>query len=88
MAVASLMFGLFALGAACIGFFPGLNLVNLCATLPLSFLGVVVSIVALAQPPERNGRAAAGAGLALSLLAMLVAGVRIVISLLVGGGVL
>ncbi len=88
MGVASMLVGLFALGSACVAFMPALNLVNYCVTFPLALLGIVLSLVALASPPERVSRLVAGTGLALSLLAMLLAGVRVVISLFIGAGIL
>ncbi len=88
MNVAAFLFGLFAMASACVAFVPGLNMMNYCITLPLSILGLVLSVVALTQAQPRGARWPAGFGLALSLMALMAAGIRIVISLLTGGGIL
>lgn len=85
MNVAAVLIGLFAFFSACVAFFPLLNALNYCVTLPLSLLGIVFSLVAISRQGE--ARALALLGLVLNLLALFIAGVRVVLSFWFGGGI-
>ncbi len=84
MSPAATLLGFFALLSACVAFFPLLNALNYCLTLPLGILGLVLSLTTLARP--RDGGFLAMTGLFLSLTALFIAGIRIVLSFLFGGG--
>ena len=87
MGIASLVLGIIATTGVCISFIPLLNLLN-CVTLPLALFGAIFGLVDLLREKEPGqNRNLAVAGLVLSVLALIVGGVRVVISLVTTGGI-
>jgi hypothetical protein len=87
MGITSLILGILSLSGVCVSLIPLLNVLN-CITLPVALIGAVLGLVdVIRQKPVGQGNAAGAAGLALSLIALLVGGTRAVISLVTTGGI-
>jgi len=87
MGIASFVIGILSGSAVCLSLVPLLNVLN-CVSLPLALVGFVLGLVELLRPNPRNqGRSLAAFGLTFNLLALLVGGIRFIISLLTTGGI-
>ncbi len=84
MGIASLILGILTLSGVCVSLVPLLNILN-CITLPVALIGAILGLADLLNKDERKG--AAIAGLILCCLALLIGGVRAVISLMTTGGI-
>lgn len=80
MNTVALVLGILALIGMIVGFFPCLGWFN-WFNIPFAFLGLVVSIVAVAKAKEQRGLAIAG--LVMCVMAVLIGLVRLIL----GGGV-
>lgn len=91
MAIASLIFGIISLMGTCLALLPVVQLFNYCINLPAALFGLLLAIGHLVRNqgnPDDRMKGVAIAGLAMNLIALLVAGGRIVLSLVFGGGIL
>ena len=84
MGKASLILGIFSFSGVCVSLVPLLNILN-CFTLPVALIGAVLGLADLLNKNERHG--AAIGGMVLCCLALLIGGVRAVISLMTTGGI-
>lgn len=81
MSIASLVFGILAIIGMLVGLVPCLGSLN-WLNIPFSFIGLIISIVALSNaPPDKKG--AAIAGTILCAIALLLGTMR----LIAGGGI-
>lgn len=83
MGIASLILGVLSFSGVCVSLIPLLNLLN-CITLPVALIGAILGLADLLNQDGRKG--AAIAGLILCGLALLIGGIRVIISLLTTGG--
>ncbi|MEW5827250.1 MAG: hypothetical protein AB1846_00055 [Chloroflexota bacterium] len=87
MGIASFVIGILSSSGVCLSLIPLLNVVN-CVSLPFALIGFVLGLVDLLRPnPQNQGRAMAAIGLTLNLLALIVGGIRFLISLFTTGGI-
>jgi len=84
MGIASLILGILSLTGVCISLVPLLNILN-CFTLPVALIGAILGLADLLR--EGKSKGAAITGLVLCGLALLIGGVRAIISLLTTGGI-
>jgi hypothetical protein len=88
MGVLSFILGLLSAFGVCLALVPLLNVFN-CVFLPVAMFGVLLGFVDLVRfKSPGEGRGFAIAGMAISLLAILLGGSRFLISLLTTGGIL
>jgi len=86
VAVLSFLLGVLALVGTCVALIPLVNLLN-CVALPTALFGLLFGVASLMRTPEgESHNKLAVAGVVLSSLALLVGGVRMLISLLSTGG--
>ena len=85
MSIASLILGILSLTGVCVSLIPLLNILN-CITLPLALIGIILGIADLIKQDDGPNKLAIG-GVILCGLALLVGGVRVIISLLTTGGI-
>ena len=84
MGIASLILGILSLTGVCVSLIPLLNIIN-CITLPVALIGAILGLADLFNKDERKG--AAIGGMILCILALLVGGTRVIISLITTGGI-
>ncbi len=84
MGIASLILGLLSFLGVCVSLIPLLNILN-CFTLPLALIGAILGLADLLNKDDDKG--AAVAGMIMCCLALLIGGVRAVISLMTTGGI-
>ncbi len=84
MGVASLILGILSFTGVCVSLIPLLNILN-CITLPVALIGAILGLADLLNKEE--GKGAAVAGMIMCCLALLIGGVRAVISLITTGGI-
>ena len=90
MAIASLVFGILSLVGTCVALVPVISVLNYCLNLPMAVLGTVFGIAHLIRAREMTEDRQKGlaiTGLVLSVLALLIAIVRIILSLVFGLGI-
>lgn len=91
MAIASLIIGILALLGTCVSLLPVVQVFNYCINLPLALLGLALAsahFIRHREPPADPQRGLAVTGLALNLLALVLALGRVLISLVFGAGIL
>ena len=86
MGIASLVLGVLTFTGVCVSLIPLLNILN-CFTLPLALIGAALGVGELLSKNDRS-KGMAVAGLVLCGLALLIGGVRALISLFTTGGIL
>ncbi|MFH2102553.1 MAG: hypothetical protein ABIJ39_04265 [Chloroflexota bacterium] len=82
MGIAAFIIGLLAIMGACVNLLPGLGWAN-CILGPIATVGAILGLISLFS--QRENKVLGGIGLALNLIAVIVAIVRIIISCLGGG---
>ena len=88
MGIASFVIGILSLSGVCVGLVPLLNFLN-CLTLPVAVVGGALGFVDLLRDKRPgDSRLWAVLGLTLNSLALVVGGVRFLISILTTGGIL
>lgn len=85
MGIAALVLGILSITGVCVSLIPLLNVLN-CFTLPLALIGAILGLADLVRKNDHPKGMAIG-GLVLCSLALLVGGVRVIISLLTTGGI-
>jgi hypothetical protein len=82
MGIASFVMGILTILGACVNFIPGLSWAN-CILGPIALLGSILGLVSLF--PRHENKVFGGIGLALNVIALVIAIIRVVLSILAGG---
>ncbi len=85
MGIASLILGILSFTGVCVSLIPLLNILN-CITLPVALIGTILGLADLIGNKDERKGAAIG-GMILCILALLVGGTRVIISLITTGGI-
>jgi hypothetical protein len=82
MGIASFVIGLLTIFGACVNLIPGFSWAN-CILGPVALVGIILGLVSLFSKHEN--KVFGGIGLALNTIAIVIAVIRIILSLAAGG---
>jgi hypothetical protein len=82
MGIASFVIGLLTILGACVNLIPGLSWAN-CILGPVALVGAILGLISIFS--KRENKVFGGIGLALNVIALAVAIIRIVLSFMAGG---
>jgi hypothetical protein len=82
MGIASFVIGLLTILGACVNLIPGLSWANFILS-PVALVGAILGLVSLF--PQHENKVFGGIGLAINIIALVIAIIRIVLSFAAGG---
>jgi hypothetical protein len=82
MGIASFVMGILTILGACVNFIPGLSWAN-CILGPIALVGSGLGLASLF--PRHENKVFGGIGLALNAIALVIATIRVILSILAGG---